>query len=146
MPRFAAHQGANVSLLIWRRTSGEFLKIIFFPEIFAEYSPEICLFCQIGIWGKFSILNLGNLIKSICCLFCMNDAEEVDRFYGSFRALVKAGECVWIINSFHPAAAETRLSWRHLQYKPGLMLGYLPYDQSEGLALSSFECSQVYGG
>ena len=72
LPRFAAHQGANVSLLIWRRTSGEFLKIIFFPEIFAQYSPEICLFCQIGIWGEILDLKLGQF-NQVDLLFVLHE-------------------------------------------------------------------------
>ena len=108
---------------------------IFFLEIFAEIFLFVLLDWNLG--EIFRILMLGNLIKSICCLFCMNDAEEVHRFYGSFRPVVKAGECVWIINSFH-SGFRTLWSWQQCKCEPNLMPAYLPSHQS----VSSAKCKQ----
>ena len=47
------------------------------------------------------------------------------------RLLVFVVECILIVNSFHSAES--------------FKLGYYPPKQSEYLALSSFECSQVDG-
>ena len=90
-----------------------------------------------GARHLINVINLGNLIESICCLFCMNDAEEVHRFYGSFRPVVKAGECVWIINSFH-SGFRTLWSWQQCKCEPNLMPAYLPSHQS----VSSAKCKQ----
>ena len=62
----------------------------------------------------FRILMLGNLIKSICCLFCMNATEEVHRFYGSFQLRRKGGRmCLnyqflsfWLQNPLELAAMQ----------------------------------------
>ena len=87
-------------------------KAIFFLEIFAEIFLFVLLDWNLG--EIFRILMLGNLIKSICCLFCMNAAEEVHRFYGSFQLRRKGGRmCLnyqflsfWLQNPLELAAMQ----------------------------------------
>ena len=52
-------------------------------------------------------------------------------------SVVKAGECVWIINSFH-SGFRTLWSWQQCKCEPNLMPAYLPSHQS----VSSAKCKQ----
>ena len=135
------HTREQMSVSWYDDVRGEFLlPIIFFLEIFAQFFLVIFVcFAGLESGGKFLDFKLGQF-NQVDLLFVLHE--------WSWRGL----QILWLIprvvkaeNVFElsipfilpsasaptPPPAETLLSWLALQYKPSLMLGYRPSDQSE---------------